>query len=69
MVQHKMSPVNLFLVKQCTTRADIDKQGFGHLCVQKLPLFPNIVIRHSDVQKKSKSQSKLLLCASGEVKQ
>lgn len=62
-----MNPVNLFLVKNCASRADITKQGYSHLCVQKLPLFPNIVMKHSDLVKESKATSKLLLCQAGKV--
>ena len=55
MVKHKMNPVNLFLVKNCSSKADIVKQGFAHLCVKKLPLFPNIMLKASDLAPKGKA--------------
>ena len=55
MVAAKMSPVNLFLVKNCVTKDDLKTQGYLHLCINKLPLFPNVVVKHSDISKKSKA--------------
>ena len=66
MVAAKMSPVNLFLVKNCVSKTDVVRQGYEHLCIsQKLPLFPNVVVKHSDIVKKSKAKGKVLLCQSG----
>jgi hypothetical protein len=66
MVEHQMNPVNLFIVKNSLTHAEITAQGFSHLCTKKLPQFPNIIVKASDLapnsQKKSKTKFKVLLC-------
>ena len=61
MVEKKMNPINLFIVKNSEKKSDIERQGYNHLCIkQKLPQYPNIILKDSDFRLKAKS--KVLMC-------
>lgn len=61
MVQKKMNPINLFIVKNSANKTEIVKQGYSHLCIKvKLPQYANIILKDSDF--KLKAKSKVLIC-------
>ena len=34
MVEKKMNPINLFIVKNSEKKSDIERQGYNHLCIK-----------------------------------
>ena len=69
-VSHEMKPFTVFLVRKTSTRAEIEKGPYKHLLFEKkLPLFPNIVVKRTDLEPKVKGKKfKILLCQSQEVR-
>ena len=65
LMEHKMKPFAVFLVRNTATRAIIEAGAYKHLIFNKLPLFPNIIVKRTDLEPKVKKKKfKLMLCRS-----
>ena len=65
-----MKPFAVYIVKNASSKKQIADGAYSHLLFEsKLPQFPNIILKKSDLTSKSKNKNfKLLLCRSQEVK-
>lgn len=63
-----MKPFAVFLLPKIGSKQHIIDKGYGHLCMSgKLPLFPNIMLKAIDLDKKDKSsRMRILLCESSQ---
>ena len=66
-----MKPFAIYIVKNASSKKQIAGGTYSHLLFEsKLPQFPNIIVKKSDlVAKTKKNNFKLLLCHSQEVKE
>ena len=66
LVQHQMKPFAVYIVKNASSKKQISEGAYSHLLFEsKLPQFPNIVVKKSDLATKAKGKKfKLLLCRS-----
>ena len=64
LIKHKMKPFSVYPIRNSATQSAIAEQGYGHLCFSdKLPLFPNIMVKGSDWGQQTSSE-RILLCNS-----
>ena len=66
LITEQMKPFAVFLVPRIESKQDVIDKGYGHLCISgKLPLFPNIMLKATDLNKSDKSSTmRIFLCES-----
>ena len=66
LISEQMKPFAVFLLPRIDSKQDIIDKGYSHLCLTgKLPLFPNIMLKATDFDKKDKASCmRVLLCES-----